>query len=199
MREEESKTLTRSIAVAILIGAAWLSVNCLAAQAPTPARARQLLETGDYKGAIAAFQSILALDGSNREARVGLARAMTAVGDYANAESKLRQFAASSPDDPAIQNALGEVLMQTGRYAEAGDTFDRASKSARAEDWLRAVFGKGRSLIARGQDDDARSLLNQFVSYFTANSPASAPELTLIAQGLDFLERFHDSNSLYQA
>src|SRR5215470_13097201 len=201
-------TLERLLAIVVflLLGC---SLNSGAAQDVSIDRGRDLLLHGDYKTAISVFNSLLDKKAGDKEAQTGLLQALMETGDYLSAESKARSYLAQNRDEPALQNVLGEILLATGRYQQASAEFDRAaslsksasgaaSRSAAGAEWLSATLGHARALLAQGKGDEAQSLLKEFIGYYSSNRPSTARELTLIAQGMDYLERYQDANGLYQ-
>src|SRR5262249_14537371 len=88
-------------------------------------------------------------------------------------------------------------LLEVGRYQEAADAFDRAARGSSGKDLLRALLGSSRALLAVGKDEDARAQLNRLIEYATSNPPKSAEELTLVADGLVYLEKFQEANDFY--
>ncbi|HWX40899.1 MAG TPA: tetratricopeptide repeat protein [Blastocatellia bacterium] len=196
----------------------FLLLGCSFAQDASIDRARALLLHGDYKAAISAFSSMLEKNATDKDARIGLLQALIATGDYAGAENKAKAYLGAKQDDASLQNILGKVLFQTGRYQESATQFERAAaaagpagpgspragtgagqgSSSSGAEWLNATLGRARALLAQGKGDDARSLLQGFVAYFNSNRPATAPELTLIAHGMALLENYKDANELYQ-
>jgi tetratricopeptide (TPR) repeat protein len=178
-----------------------LILNCSfsgrGAEEPSLARADQMLVRGDYKAAIAAFDSLLQKDPSARGAQIGLLSAQTETGQYREAEANARQYLGKTPGDAGLRVLLADVLLRTGRLSEAGKEFESATQSGKGIDWLRATLGQARALKAQGKDEEARSSLQQFVAYYSSNQPRSAPELTVIADGMLLLERYKDANDLY--
>ncbi|HUK91751.1 MAG TPA: tetratricopeptide repeat protein, partial [Blastocatellia bacterium] len=182
------------IGVALLVGCSFVGG---AAQEPTLTRANQLLSHGDYKAAITMFQSLLQQEATEREAQIGLLSAEIETGAYRDAETRARQYVAASPGDGRLHNLLAEVLLDTGRLADAQKEFESATESAKGEAWLKATLGKARALIAQGKTDEAQTSLRQFIAYYNSNQPRTAPELTLIARGLHLLEKYKDANELF--
>ncbi len=182
-----------SIALILFLGC---SLNVTKAQEATLERAHTLLKQGDYKEAITAFTALLQKDGKDREAQLGLVRAMIETGDYTNAEKKTKEFLAIAPD-ARLRTLLGEVELKTGRYADAAAEFERARQNEKGVVWLRAGFGRARALLAQGKEDEAHALLSEFIRYYNDNDPDAAEELTLIARGLVELEKYQDANDLF--
>ena len=177
-----------------------LVLNCSfrgKAQAPSVAGGNQKLSHGDYKGAIAAFNSVLQTDSSNQEAQIGLLSAEIETGQYQEAETIARQYLSKSPNDPALRIQLARVLLDTGRNVDAEKEFGAAAQSGKGIDWLTATLGRSRALIAQGKNDEAKSGLEPFIGYYNSNRPRSAPELTVIARGMFLLEKYKDSNDLF--
>jgi tetratricopeptide (TPR) repeat protein len=188
----------KRLGLVILLFFLGCSVNSDAAQTPSIERGRELLKQGNYKEAISVFTAMLEKDASDAAAVEGLARAQIETGDYAGAEKRTKEFLGKQAADASIRNLLGEVLLETGRYGEAAAEFDRASRDAKGAAWLRANYGRARALRAQGKEDEARAVAQEFVRYYNSNSPKSAEELTLVARGVTYLEKFKDANDLYQ-
>lgn len=174
------------------------SINSNAAQTASIERGRELLKQGNYKEAISVFTTLLEKDANDAAAVEGLARAQIETGDYATAEKRAKEFLNKQASDASIRNLLGEVLLETGRYGEAAVEFDRAARDAKTAVWLRANLGRARALRAQGKEDEARTVAQEFVRYYNSNSPKSAEELTLIARGIAYIEKFKDANALFQ-
>jgi tetratricopeptide (TPR) repeat protein len=172
----------------------------IAGQAPASAQAggtsAQQLIHGDYKGAITAFEATLARDPGDKAARDGLLTAQIAIGQYKEAEAKIQEYMKAGAD-ASLLDILGNLLMEVGRYQEAADAFGRASQGSSGKELLRAIVGSNRALLAIGKDEDARAQLNRLIEYAGSGSGRSAEELTLIADALVSLEKFHEANDFY--
>lgn len=81
---------------------------------------------GSADGAVAALQQVLRLEGSNRDARVGLAALHVEGGRYVQALALLEPIRAALEDEPAALAVLGEALVGSGRDEEAQVWFKRA-------------------------------------------------------------------------
>ncbi len=173
------------------------SVNSSAAQAPSVERGRELLKQGNYKEAISVFTALVEKDSNDAAAVEGLTRAQIETGDYSNAEKRAKEFLSKQAGDASIRNLLSEILLETGRYSEAASEFERAARDAKGVVLLRANLGRVRALRAQGKEDEARTVLQEFVRYFNSNTPRSAEELTLIARAVTYLEKFKDANDLF--
>ena len=111
-------------------------------------------------------------------------------GRYAEAEAAARKSQS--------HHELGEVLAITGRYAEAIAEFERAAKDATPKEALASDLRRAELLELTSHEAEAKPIYVSFVKYFTDKNPATAFEITLIAQALEHLERFHDANDLYR-
>ena len=103
------------------------SFNSSSAQEATLERARVMLLHGAYKEAIATYSTLLQKNANDREAFDGLTRAQFETGEYQNAEKRLRAFLNEHPSDARARSAIGDIELQTGRYAEAATDFARVA------------------------------------------------------------------------
>jgi YaiO family outer membrane protein len=78
-----------------------------------------LLRKGDFPSAAAVFSSVLGKDPRNREARIGLARALSFSGDHAGGEREYREVLAASPGDVEARLGLADVIAWQKRYGES--------------------------------------------------------------------------------
>ncbi|MEW6213014.1 MAG: tetratricopeptide repeat protein, partial [Acidobacteriota bacterium] len=179
--------------VIMLLGCSFQSG---AAQEATPDTARAFLTHGLYKEALAAYTALLQKNPSDGEARSGLVETLIETGDYSTAEKKAKEFLSSSVD-ARLRAHLAKIQFITGRYPEAAAEFDRARKEAKGALFLRTSLGRARALLSQGKEEEARPALQEFISYYNANQPKSAEELTLIAHALVHLEKFNDANELF--
>src|SRR5690349_5219929 len=171
--------------------------NSGAAQEVSAPHAEQLFKQGSYKDALAMFNAMLAKNGGDEQAQRGLVNVLVETGDYAQAESKANAFLGARPADAAIRSALAEARYQTGRYGDAAAEFARASRDAKGAVMCRAVLGQARALLAQGKTDEAQTVAQQLLRYYTDSAPHSAEELTPIAEGLVLLEKYKDANELF--
>ncbi|HET9477760.1 MAG TPA: tetratricopeptide repeat protein, partial [Pyrinomonadaceae bacterium] len=124
-------------------------------------------------------------------------------GKYTEAETTAKKLLAKTPEAGSVRHQLAEVLAITGRYTEAIAEFEHAANDlqnsndrpgARLESDLR----RAELLELTGQEDQARSIYESFVKYYTDKDPETAFELTLIARALVHLERFQDANDMFR-
>jgi tetratricopeptide (TPR) repeat protein len=134
-----------------------------AAQLPA---ADAALRAGRYEQAIEAYRA-LARDGREFPAAArGLARALSLVGRYDEAEAALRTAAAAAgPDSLELANALGEVLYARGKVEEAERRF-RAAAEGGASDSLLARLNLGVLLHEGGGHEAAFALFDGFIDVY---------------------------------
>jgi tetratricopeptide (TPR) repeat protein len=173
------------------------SFNSGAAQEVSIARGRDLLKSGSYKEALSVFDALIQRNANDRDAIEGRARSQFALGQYEAAESKIKAYLKDNSGDAVLRNVLAYILLETGRYADAAAEFERASRDAKGPALLHSLLGRARSLRAQGKEDEAQAVLQQIVRYYNSNSPRTAEELTAIAEGLVYLEKYKDANELF--
>jgi tetratricopeptide (TPR) repeat protein len=173
-----------------------LTVYCLPPAVYAAQAAEDELKKGNYQQAIAAFNARLAANRADAAAQAGLLRAYLETGRYSEAEQAAKKFLSAGPT-PDVHLALGEVYAATGRYAESIEEFARAGEKASGAAKLRADLRRGEMLQMTGQEEKAREIFQSFVAYYNANQPQTAPELTLVARALTYLEKYKDANDLY--
>ncbi len=91
-------------------------------------RAESLMKEERLAEAGAAFREILAQDPRHIEALAGLGRIASRMGDAASALQFLTRANELQPDDPALLNHLGAVLVMNGRRTEAAKAFARSQE-----------------------------------------------------------------------
>ena len=182
------------LTLVLLLGCSFQSG---AAQEVSLERGRDLLKRGEYKEAIKVFTALVEKDSKDAAAAEGLIRAQIETGEYAAAEKRARDFLNSRTTEAPIRIAVGEIEMETGRYAEAASEFERAAKDSKGAVWLRAMLGRARALRSQGKEDEAQAIAQEFVRYYNTSSPRSAEELTPIAEALFILDKVKDANELF--
>jgi tetratricopeptide (TPR) repeat protein len=187
----------KRIVLIVLVSLFSCSFDSGAAQEATVERAQTLLKNGAYKEAIAAFEALLQKSASDRQSQIGLIKALFETGDYSGAEKRAKQYLSNEPRDPSLRVWIGEIQLETGRYAEAVVEFEQAAREAKGAAWLQATLGRARSLRAQGKNEESLPLLEEVVQYYLRNSPRSAEELTMIGRALTYLEKFKDANDIY--
>ncbi len=119
--------------------------------------ANQYERTGRLQDSAAAFRAALALDRGDEEAILGLSRTAGALGASEEAEAALRE-ALTLPTPPAsVNGALGSLLLQAGRDAEALPFLLRGVQASPTDLGLR--FGAARALVSAQRVPDAQEQL----------------------------------------
>ena len=122
---------------------------------------RVATETGDAKGAIAAFRKVLESRPGDAEALLGLADACLLEGEAGPAEEAARRAVAAGPGYWASHNKLGVVLVSAGRPAEAVEAFRKAVELAPEN--ARGLANLGSALLLEGRLPDAAATLRKSV------------------------------------
>lgn len=163
-------------ALAATASALALATGAAAAQ-PTDAEAA--LRAGKYEAAIAAYRRDTEARPRDFVARRGLARALSEVGRYAEAEDVVRAFQASAPGSAELWTTLGDVLVLRGRSAEAEPAYLKAI-AGRARDSLSAEAGLAALRWQRGRRDEARRGLERLVQAYNDGRARSADDLIAV-------------------
>jgi tetratricopeptide (TPR) repeat protein len=114
-------------------------------------RVGTIVEAGDVLGAS------LALDPSNADARVAMARVTLALGDRTRGLDALKQVASSAPASFAAQYYLGGMLAVDRNYAEAFRCFDAAIRLRPGS--VPGLYAFSTVALALGLDDAAEEAM----------------------------------------
>ncbi len=141
-------------------------------------RAMELLEQGDFAGAVAGFDGVLEKDPDNPFALSRSGAALIEARDFAAAAEKLRRAARLRPTDAETRSALAVALTATGRHAEAaGHWLELVRLQPRRTDaWVNLATSLGRS----GKTGEAIGAL--------AHAVELAPERTDLRIRLAFIQ-----------
>lgn len=123
------------------------------------ARGRYLAAAGQAGPALQAYDRALVLDPRDFHALLGKAELLTKQQQAEPARQALDAALAAYPDEPVLHNALGTLLYQGGRYAEAETAFRAAVR-------LAPLVAAGHANLAAtlqrlGRGDDALQVLQQ--------------------------------------
>jgi Tfp pilus assembly protein PilF len=124
----------------------------------------------DYAGARTAVEKVLNADPGNIRALTALMKIYAAQKDAAAAVQKVREYAARQPKSAALQQFLGQLLMETGDKAGARQAFD-AARSAGLKT-LAPDLQLAQLDIAEGKRDDARKRLAELLAANPRNQQA---------------------------
>jgi Flp pilus assembly protein TadD len=86
----------------------------------------ELAARGDLVTAAERYRQAIALDPRRTHAQAGLGMALATLGRVADALPTLREAVRLGTDDPAVPNALGVLLLQSGQTREARTVFETA-------------------------------------------------------------------------
>ncbi len=124
------------------------------AERATLVRAEQMLRDGDLRGALAAFDAVLATDPHNPFATLRSGIALLKLGDLGTAVSRLTASVARDPDQPEARFALADALTRSGAYERA---IAEWRATVRLQPRRSAAWGNlGTVLSLVGQRDEAR-------------------------------------------
>src|SRR5215211_9127585 len=126
-------------------------------------------------------------------------KSLIETGRYSEAETTAKKLLAKTPNDYIVRHQLGEVFAITGRYTEAIAEFERAAKDTANKERLESELRRAELLELTGHEEQAQSIYQSFVKYYTLNDPENAFELTMIARALVHLERYQDANDMFRA
>lgn len=120
-------------------------------------RADVMLAGGDVGGALAEYDRFLKLVPTSVDARRRFIDLCVATNDLARAEAALRTAIGIAPGEASWHYALGDVLAQRSRFAEAASSFSRAD-ALRPDpaSFLRELDARIRAKDFRGVTDAAR-------------------------------------------
>ena len=107
---------------------------------------------GDFAGATAQFQGILALDPANYEAQLGLAMTYGRLGDFAAAIAAGHQAERLNPNDPLVHTNLSVFYLKQGHKAQA----EHHAAQARIASWRQAGHIAPAAVLPQPTAEDQR-------------------------------------------
>ncbi len=147
----------------------------LAAQAEASALAA--LESGEYDDAIRQLRRLARDRDGTVAAHRALVHALAKVGRYDEAEAAARD--GRDRHGAAIENVLGEVLVEQGRHQEAAASF-RAAMAGGADDDVTARVNLAELQLRTGQRDEAMRAFDGFIDFYNRTTSLSSAELTAV-------------------
>ncbi|MYH49319.1 MAG: tetratricopeptide repeat protein [Gammaproteobacteria bacterium] len=147
----------------------------LAAQAEASALAA--LESGEYDDAIRQLRRLARGRDATVTVHRALARALALVGRYEEAEEAARD--GRDRHGAALENVLGEVLVELGRHQEAAASF-RAAMAGGADDQVTARVNLAELQLRTGQRDEAMRTFDGFIDFYNRTTSLSSAELTAV-------------------
>lgn len=163
--------------VAFLMGftLASLAAPPLVAQAEEEALAA--LVSGEYEDAIRQLRRLARGRDASPAIHRALARGLSHVGRYEEAEEAARD--GRERHGAALDNVLGEVLVERGRYREAEASF-RAAMAGGADDRVTARVNLAELQLLTGRRDEAMSAFDGFIDFYNRTRSLSSAELTAV-------------------
>lgn len=156
-----------------------------ALHAQSVADAREAFRSGEYDDAVRTYRRVLRSDEASVDARRGLVRALSMVGEYEEAETLAR----NAPNAVMLANVLGEVLMGRGKLDAADTAFTRAIRGG-ADDGLTARVNLAELWFMRGRTDEAMDGFDAFIDvYNAADGRLTAADLVAVGRAVRHLGR----------
>lgn len=183
-------TRVRALALALLLGLTDLAAADLTT-------GRDKLAAGDYKTAISELAKV---SGKDRAlARIMLARAQLATGDYAGAEGNLTPIATGKdPVGAEARMVLAELRRTTGRMADARKDLEALYKDRPDDRAVRTELGKLRA--AQGDTLGAKALFDLTIAESDANKLDldNAVEMIQLAVAAQHTGQYKLANDAYR-
>jgi tetratricopeptide (TPR) repeat protein len=120
--------------------------------------------------AIAAYRAAIAIDGKHAGAHHGLAAALAATGQFAEAETEFRKSAQLAPMLPVPLHSLARMQFGRGQIDAGMASLDAALKIQPT--FVPALLDKGDMLLSQDQPDAALALYDQAVTADANSAPA---------------------------
>ena len=120
--------------------------------------------------AVNVYRAAIEVDPKQLEARLGLAQALAATGQFSAAEQELTAAAKAHPDSPFPPHLLGRMQLARGNTAAAAAATDAALKIA--PDFVPALLDKGDVLLGAGKVEEALALYDRAIATDNRNATA---------------------------
>ncbi|HUF67987.1 MAG TPA: tetratricopeptide repeat protein [Longimicrobiales bacterium] len=133
---------------------------------------------GEYDDAARGLRALIEADPLDTRARRTLVAVFVETGQYEEAER-----AARSSETRELANALGEVLMRTGKLEEAESSFRRAVQAG-ASDANTARLNLATLDWNRGERDAALNAFDRFIDIYNDSPDLSARDLIAVAEAV---------------
>ena len=166
------RALCAAVALA-LIPAPW--APALAAQ--TEEEAVAALARGEYDDALGQLRRLARRPDATVAVHRALARGLARVGRYEDAEEAARR--GRERHGPALDNVLGEVLVERGRHQEAEERF-RAAMEGGADDEATARVNLAELHLLTGRREEAMRAFDGFIDFYNRTQTLSSAELTAV-------------------
>ncbi len=130
--------------------------------------------------AVSVYRAAIEVDPKQLEARLGLAQALAATGQFSAAEQELTAAAKAQPDSPFPPHLLGRMQLARGNTEAAAAATDAALKIA--PDFAPALLDKGDVLLGAGEIEEALALYDRAVATDNRNATAHFKRGVLLQQ-----------------
>ena len=147
--------------------------------------------TGHYEGAVAQFESAVAIDPTNDDAYKGLADAYERLGKLAEAEKTYRRAIELRPHYWAGYLSLGNFYFHQARYSEAASMYSQVI--AIAPDSIRGYYDLGAAYNSQGLYADAIGVLQHSIAI-----RPTAGAYTNLGNAYFYLHRYGDAAGAYE-
>ena len=166
-----------AVRAAVLLALSVASVVAVPLRAQTGEDALAALASGEYDDAIRQLRRLARDDDAPVAVHRALVRALAEVGRYEEAEKAARD--GRERHGAALDNVLGEVLMERGRHREAEAGF-RAAMEAGADDEVTARVNLAELQLRTGRRDEAMRAFDGFIDFYNRTRSPSSAELTAV-------------------
>jgi Flp pilus assembly protein TadD len=158
MRQGSSRIARLLVTAAVVGGVAIAAAGCATTGSPSlgpiAASAPQPTSEAEWRREAAAQGERYRTSPTDPDVALAYARALTALGERAQAVSVLEQASMRHPENKALLGAYGRALADVGKYAQALDVLSRAH-SPDQPDW-RILSAQGAVLDQMGRHDEAQ-------------------------------------------
>ena len=147
--------------------------------------AEQAYRVGQYDTAIRHFGRLAAEPNAPARVHIGLARALSDIGRYGDAETALRAASTRSATlATGVANTLGEVLVLQGKLEAADSAFQKALN---APDAMRARLNRALLAYNRGEKDAALEEFDAFIDIYNTRQNLTSRDLQAVATAVQYL------------
>ena len=130
--------------------------------------------------AAATYRAALAVDPTPLDARLGLAQALVATGQFSAAEEELATAGKGHPDSPFPPHLLGRMQLARGNAQAGIKAIDAALKID--PDFVPALLDKGDVLLGTGKTEQALALYDRAIAHDNRNATAHFKRAVLLQQ-----------------
>ena len=148
--------------------------------------ARELITIENYDGARAQLEKAAELEPANLDAKIDVIRLIGATAGVEDAEAQLRGYIAAEPDNADLKFALVDFLNSAGRPEAGATVLEELAGDNEQEIALRAKNRIARTLLQRGEEDEASALIDEILAADERNTAALIKRATVRINTEDF-------------